>query len=93
MSKYQVLSIPSTRKYGPEKTPYLDAFQAVHAALVLKIFQLSRKSTEISQSMEGYISFSDEVVYLLTPRKLLVKDDTKVNFCGMDFSEQRVSKL
>ena len=30
VSKYGVFSGPSTGKYGPEKTPYLDTVHAVH---------------------------------------------------------------
>ena len=29
MSKHEVFSRPKTRKYGPEKNPYLDTFHAV----------------------------------------------------------------
>ena len=29
VSKYGVFSGPNTKKYGPEKTPYLDTFHAV----------------------------------------------------------------
>ena len=33
MPKYGVFSGPNTGKYGPEKTPYLDTFQAVMVGL------------------------------------------------------------
>ena len=33
MSKYGVFSGPNAGKYGPEKTPYLDTFQALQVGL------------------------------------------------------------
>ena len=46
VSKYEPVSGPNAGKYGPEKTPYLDAFHAVGGGGI--IFDLVRKLFELS---------------------------------------------
>ena len=43
VSKYGVYSGPNTRKYGPQKTPYLDTFHAARHFFFFSIIMCSQK--------------------------------------------------